>query len=65
MKTISMTPEEHELLLEIMQCCLSDLRVEITRTDHWDYKRRLRERKVLVIQLLEKLKEMQVEESLV
>ena len=65
MKTICLIPEELELLLEIMQCCLSDLRVEIVGTDHWDYKRRLRERKSMVIQLLDKLKAAQSEIEIV
>ena len=65
MKTICLTPEEQELLIGIMQCCLSDLRVQITGTDHWDFKRRLRERKAMVIELLEKLKEAQVEVEVV
>jgi hypothetical protein len=59
MKTIYLTPEEHRLLLDILQCCLSDLRMEIVGTDHWDFKRRLRERKATVLQLLEKLEEEQ------
>ena len=61
MKTISLTPQEYELLIGIMQCCLSDLRMEIVGTDHWDFKRSLRERKAIVIQLLEKLQEAQSE----
>ena len=61
MKTIYLTQEEQELLLEIMQCCLSDLRMEIVGTDHWDFKRRLRERKSMVVLLLEKLEKAQLE----
>ena len=55
MKTVYLSTEEQELLLDLLQCCLSDLRLEITRTDHWDFKRRLRERKSTLTQLLEKL----------
>jgi hypothetical protein len=61
MKTVCLTPEEQKLLIGIMQCCLSDLRVEITGTDHWEFKRSLRERKAMVIQLLEKLQAAQSE----
>ena len=63
-KTIRLTQEEQELLIEVMQCCLSDLRVEIVGTDHWDFKRRLRNRKSAVIQVLEKLKQAQSEVEL-
>lgn len=55
MKTIYLTDEEHRILLDVLQCCLSDLRVEIVGTDHWDFKRRLRERKSTIMGLLEKL----------
>jgi len=57
MKAIYLTAEEQRLLLDVLQCCLSDLRMEIVGTDHWDFKRRLRERKSTVIQLMQKLEE--------
>ena len=61
MKTICLTVEEQQLLLDVLQCCLSDLRMEISGTDNWDFKHRLRERKSALIQLLEKLEEAQSE----
>ena len=55
MNTVCLTSEEQLLLIDILECCLSDLRMEIAGTDHWAFKRSLRERKAHVIQLLEKL----------
>lgn len=59
MKAIYLTTEEHQLLLNILHNCLSDLRVEIVCTENWDFKRRLHERKATLMQLLEKLEEEQ------
>ncbi len=61
MKTIHLTPNEQLLLLDVLRCCLSDLRVEIVGTEHWDYKRRLRERKSTLMQIIEKLEAEQLE----
>ncbi len=61
MKTITLTPDEQQVLLDVLRCCLSDLRMEIVGTDHWDFKRRLRERKSTLMQVMEKLESAQIE----
>jgi hypothetical protein len=55
MKTICLNVEEQQVMLDVLQCCLSDLRMEIAGTDNWDFKRRLRERKSVLMHLQEKL----------
>jgi hypothetical protein len=61
MKHLSLTAEEGKFLYELLECCLSDLRVQISCADRWDYKKMLRERKTVLIQLMQKLEEAQSE----
>ena len=63
MNTVCLTSEEQLLLVDVLECCLSDLRMEIAGTDRWAFKRSLRERKAMVIQLLEKLQAATAESS--
>jgi hypothetical protein len=55
MKTINFSPEEQELLKDILECCLTDLRMEIAGTDLYEFKRSLQARKSLIKQLLKKI----------
>jgi hypothetical protein len=61
MKNVCLTAEEGRFLYELLDCYLSDLRVQISCTDRWDYKKMLRERKSVLVQLMQKLKETQSE----
>jgi len=55
MSTIELNPKEQQLLQELLESALSELRVEIVSTDRLDYKEALKERKSLMTDILEKL----------
>lgn len=54
---IELTQEEHDLLIEVLDEFLSDLRMEIADTDSVDYKDGLRHEKAVIIDLIAKIKE--------
>jgi IS1 family transposase len=45
MVQLEITPDEREILLELLQSCLSDLHSEIAHTDNYDYREMLKNRK--------------------
>jgi hypothetical protein len=47
--------EERTILLQLLDTCISDLRVEITDTDNINYKDMLKERKQVLIKLQQSL----------
>ena len=58
---LEMTDEEHQLLTNMLDEYLSDLRMEIADTDSLEYKEGLRHRKQVAQQLSEKLRRTQRE----
>jgi len=52
---LKLDENEREVLLQLLENCISDLRVEITDTDNLDYKNMLKGRKAVMIKLLEAL----------
>jgi len=48
---------EKEILSEVLERKLSNLSFEIADTDQYDFKQELKERRVLLMKILEKLKE--------
>ena len=54
---INLTQDEIQLLRGLLDTILEDLRVEIHATDKMDYKDMLKERKALLLKLIEALKE--------
>ena len=59
---IDLTPEERELLAEMLDACLTDLRGEVSSTKRHDYKEMLKQREVLlkkIIIAVEQAKEVQ------
>jgi len=52
---INLTQEEIQLLRGLLDTILADLRVEIHATDRMDYKDMLKERKALLLKLMEAL----------
>jgi hypothetical protein len=46
-----MTPEEKEILVQLLESCLADLHDEISHTDNYDYREMLKHRR----QVLQKL----------
>jgi len=59
MGAIDLTPEERELLVEVLENYLSDLRAEISDTDSFTFKSQLKERKETLKDIVVKLKESQ------
>ncbi len=55
MPALELTPAELQLLQDILETNLSDLRMEIVDTDRVDFKDMLKQRKRLMLQILEKL----------
>jgi succinate dehydrogenase flavin-adding protein (antitoxin of CptAB toxin-antitoxin module) len=59
MYTLNLTEEEKQTLINLLECSLEDLHSEIVHTDNRCYKQALKDRKQLVIQLLENLRKLQ------
>ncbi|MBE0688027.1 MAG: hypothetical protein IH585_18690 [Anaerolineaceae bacterium] len=55
MLQITFTEEEKLTLRDLLQCCLSELRVEIHHTDDMDFKDMLKNRKKVLVKILEEL----------
>lgn len=55
MLQITLTEEEKVTLRDLLQCCLAELRVEIHHTDNMDYKDMLKNRKNVLVKILEEL----------
>ncbi len=54
---LNLTSEEQDLLLELLESCLADLREEIGRTDDHIYKRMLKDREARLTKLLASLRQ--------
>ena len=52
---INLTQDEIQLLKNLLDTYLEDLRVEIHATDNMDYKEMLRSRKAILLKLMEAL----------
>ncbi|KMQ51777.1 hypothetical protein CHISP_1273 [Chitinispirillum alkaliphilum] len=57
MASIDLNKEERDVLAEILENTLSDLRMEIPHTDSPFYKDSLRSKKAVVLSIIQKLKE--------
>ena len=53
--TLELTRREAEELAKVLESYLSELRMEIAGTDSWDYRQGLKERKVVLNQLLQQV----------
>ncbi|HNZ00431.1 MAG TPA: hypothetical protein PKJ34_04335 [Anaerolineaceae bacterium] len=57
MVRLELTPEQCSLLLDMLECCLTDLRVEIRETDRFEYKNMLKDRKEEIALLQEYIRQ--------
>jgi hypothetical protein len=57
MYSINLSSEEQEALRQVLECSISDLHSQIVRTDRYDFKRMLIERKKVLLGLLNSLQE--------
>jgi hypothetical protein len=55
MLQIKLNEEERLTLKELLQCCLAELRVEIHHTDDMDFKEMLKNRKNVLVKILNEL----------
>ncbi len=58
MNQLPLEQEEKEILTEVLESKLADLRYEIADTDQYDFKQGLKNRKTLLEQVLEKLNQL-------
>ena len=59
MYTVELTLEEQQTLIDILECCVKDLRSQIVHTDRYNYKQMLKNRKQMVQNILASLEQMQ------
>ena len=59
MYTVTLTSEQHLMLLDILYCAIADLHTEIVHTDNRCMKDALKDRKHLLQELLESLRSLQ------
>jgi len=51
MVQLEITEDERQILLQVLESCISDLRVEIAGTDNINYKDMLKQRKEIMLKL--------------
>ncbi|UCF30946.1 MAG: hypothetical protein JSV26_00485 [bacterium] len=49
--SIILTPEEREILVDVLDTCLSDLRMQIAHTDRQNFRDMLKERKKVLMKV--------------
>jgi hypothetical protein len=59
MYTVTLTSEQHLMLLDILDCAVADLHTEIVHTDNRCMKDALKDRKHLLQEILEKMRSLQ------
>jgi hypothetical protein len=57
MVQLDLSEEERQILLEVLETALSDLRMEIADTDRMDFREMLKERKAVLSKVIEALQE--------
>ncbi len=57
MPTLNLIPEELQLLQDVLESALSELRMEIVDTDRLEFKDSLKQRKRLIMDILKKLQQ--------
>ena len=59
MYTVTLTSEQHLMLLDILDCAVADIHTEIVHTDNRCMKDALKDRKHLLQEILESLRSLQ------
>lgn len=52
---LELTAEESRMLAQLLTCCAEELKSEIYHTENLDYKEDLKQRKEMVLMLLERI----------
>ena len=63
MVTLDLDPDERQILKEVLESYLSDLRMEIADTDRMDFREMLKERKEVILKAVRSLEEPEHRES--
>ena len=56
MQTITLSIEEKQALEDVLECCVGELRSQIVHTDRYSYKKMLKNRKEVLLNILASLK---------
>jgi hypothetical protein len=59
MYTLTLSEQELGMLVDVLECAMSELHSEIVHTDRCDYKEELKARKQMLARLLENLKQIE------
>ena len=57
MVSIDLSPDEKRVLVEVLTTCISNLRMEICDTDRKDFREEIKERKELLMKVVDALQE--------
>jgi len=60
MPAVEVTAEEQKVLLETLERCHYNLRVEIVNTDNREFRRELKQREIVMREILARLKQLNV-----
>ena len=55
MVQLDLTPDETKVLIEVLSACISNLRMEICDTDRKDYRDEIKQRKEILLKVVEAL----------
>lgn len=53
MYTLNMTEEEHQALMDVLETSISEIHAQIMRTDRWEFKECLKNRKQVLLSMLD------------
>lgn len=53
MYNLSLSVEEHQALIDVLESSISEIHVQIMHTDRWDFKQCLKDRKQVLLSMLD------------
>ncbi len=63
MITLDFTPEEVQILHDMIESCITDLRMEIRETDRLAYKEMLKNRELILKKMMDAVQQAQIKEA--
>jgi hypothetical protein len=63
MITLDFTPEEVQILHDMIESCIADLRMEIRETDRLAYKEMLKNRELILKKMMDAVQQAQIKEA--
>jgi hypothetical protein len=64
MITLDFTPEEVQILSDMIESCITDLRMEIRETDRLAYKEMLKNREQILKKMMDAVQQAQIKEAI-